>query len=75
MINQPTLEQIKNDPRPKRMLSVKQVSEKTAIGVSTIWKMVAEGRFPKPLKYKSMDKTAWIEYEVEDWLTENLIQA
>ncbi len=74
MINQPTLEQIKNDPRPKNMLDINQVSEKTGLGVSTIKKKKAEGTFPQPVQYEDMPyKNLWPDFVIDDWINQSIV--
>ncbi len=48
------------------LLDVKQVAELLNIGVSTVWALVKEGRFPKPIRltsrcsrWKRSDVVAW----------------
>ena len=48
------------------LLDVKQVAELLNIGVSTVWVLVKEGRFPEPIKltsrcslWKRSDVVAW----------------
>lgn len=48
------------------LLDVKQVAELLNIGVSTVWTLVKEGRFPEPIRltsrcsrWKRSDVVAW----------------
>lgn len=48
------------------LLDVKQVAELLNIGVSTVWALVKEGRFPEPIRltsrcsrWKRSDVVAW----------------
>ncbi|VVE77367.1 helix-turn-helix transcriptional regulator [Pandoraea sputorum] len=50
-----------------RALSVKQVAEKLSLGQSTIYRMVANGEFPKPFVLYS-NRTAWLEEDIDAWL-------
>ncbi|MBW2187323.1 MAG: AlpA family phage regulatory protein [Deltaproteobacteria bacterium] len=51
----------------KRLLRIKQVLEIIPLGKSTVWKMVAEGKFPQPIKL-SERCTAWRESDVVAWM-------
>lgn len=37
---------------------------------STIWKMIKEGRFPKP--HKLGKKCVWLKSDIDDWLSQNV---
>lgn len=52
---------------PERLLRLPQVLDLVPLGKSTIWKMVAEQRFPAPLKLSSRC-TVWKERDVRDWI-------
>jgi prophage regulatory protein len=47
-------------------LSVSQVAKRLSIGKSTVWRWVAQGKFPKPRKFSSMT-TRWALVDVETW--------
>jgi|TARA_B110000902_G_C14278425_1_gene575785 prophage regulatory protein len=46
---------------------VKTLSKKLDMGVSTIWKMVKSGNFPKPISLGERF-TAWRSEDVQQWL-------
>lgn len=50
-------------------IRIKQVALKVGLGQSTIYRMIAEGRFPKPFEIASK-RNAWIESDIDDWLAE-----
>lgn len=50
-----------------RLIRLKELLEIVPLGRSTVWKLVSEGRFPKPVKL-SPRTTAWRESEVMDWM-------
>lgn len=59
--------------RPVRALRIRRVCERTDLAQSTLYKLVAEGKFPKPFKLGSVGwgaAAAWLESEVEDWIME-----
>lgn len=50
-----------------RVIRLPEVTQKTGISKSTVWRLVRAGRFPAPLKLGSR-MTAWVEEEVDEWL-------
>lgn len=52
-------------------LTLKAVMTKTSLGRTTLYNLMADGRFPKSIKV-SARKVAWDEKEVEDWMQERL---
>lgn len=56
-----------------KALKIKDVVEKVSLGQSTVYKMVAEGAFPKPFQIAPR-RIAWVESEIEDWLVERASQ-
>jgi prophage regulatory protein len=52
---------------PRRTIRVGQVSEKTGLAESSIWRLVRLCQFPKPMKL-SPGCTAWFEHEIDEWL-------
>lgn len=55
-----------NGPRPRRMLSEKQVLEIVPVGRSTLWRMERAGRFPRST-YISPNRRVWFEDEIVAW--------
>lgn len=55
-------------PRLK-MLTIEQVEEATGLGHSTIYKMIADGKFPKP--QQNVGKNLWRERTLIDWAEKN----
>lgn len=52
-----------------RLLTIDQVSEATNIGKSTIYKLMDEGRFPKP--QRELGKNLWRESALIAWADHN----
>ena len=71
MIENPVIE----DKRPKNMLNADQAAKKLGMAKSTFYEKVRKGIVPKGYKFEHTTGTWWIEYELEDWLNENLIPA
>ncbi len=56
----------KSGPRPRRMLSEKQVLEIVPVGRTTLYRMEKAGRFPRST-YISPNRRVWFEDEVANW--------
>ncbi|MGN6260933.1 MAG: helix-turn-helix transcriptional regulator [Ralstonia sp.] len=52
-----------------KAINIKQVAEKVSLGQSTIYRMIADGEFPKPFPL-SPGRTAWLEEDIDRWLAE-----
>jgi len=50
-------------------IRIKQVAAKVGLGQSTLYRMIAEGRFPEPFEIIPGCK-GWIESDIDDWLAE-----
>ncbi|AAW87593.1 DNA-binding protein [Aliivibrio fischeri ES114] len=56
-----------------RFLRLKEVMALTALGRSSIYKFMSEGRFPQTISLGDR-AVAWVESEVEEWMHERLSQ-
>lgn len=54
-----------------RLIKLKEVIHRTALPRSTLYKYIAEGRFPKPVSLGERN-VAWVESEVEEWILERI---
>lgn len=54
-----------------RMIRIAQVQEQTGLPRSTIYDLIADGRFPKQVKL-SERCSAWVESEIQDWISERI---
>jgi len=60
--------QIINEKPPElRFLRVKEVATKVSVSVATIWKLVSEGKFPKPKKL-NIRTTVWLSTDIDKWI-------
>lgn len=50
-----------------KVLRLSQVMDSTGLGRSTIYKYIAEGKFPPPLQL-SERCVGWLESEVQQWI-------
>lgn len=55
-----------------RALRLKHVQLKTGLGRSSIYAKVKAGDFPAPIRLGSGRASAWIEQEVDQWLTQQI---
>jgi prophage regulatory protein len=51
-----------------RLLTIEEVGARVRLSKPTIYKEIREGRFPRQLRLCA-NKVAWIEREVDDWVT------
>lgn len=56
---------------PDRFIRVGDVSAMVGLGKTTIYKYVAEGRFPAPVALGG-NRVAWLESEVSNWMRERV---
>ncbi|MEM1235121.1 MAG: AlpA family transcriptional regulator [Pseudomonadota bacterium] len=50
-----------------RLLTVREVAERTRLSRATIYKMVRDGDFPRQVQIGA-NKVAWLRSEVEAWI-------
>lgn len=56
-----------------RFIKLKEVMEKTGLARATVYKHVANNKFPKSVSLGER-AVAWIESEVEEWMLERIAQ-
>ena len=54
----------------KRLLRLPQVEDRTPYKRSKIYKLISEGKFPKPVKLGNV--SAWPEDEIDAWIAEQI---
>ena len=59
------------DPEQILILRRRQVQLKTGLSCSTLYSMIAEGTFPRPIRlgYRAV---GWLEHEVDAWLADRI---
>ena len=57
--------------RVTRLIRLPEVQHRVGLGRSTIYRWMAEGKFPKPVQLGGY-AVAWAEDEVEDWISDRL---
>ena len=50
-----------------RLLRLPEVLERTALSQSSLYRLIADDDFPRPLKL-TLRSVAWVENEVDDWI-------
>ncbi|KZX60770.1 MULTISPECIES: AlpA family transcriptional regulator [Gammaproteobacteria] len=54
-----------------RIMRLKEVMDTTGLGRSYIYKLIADGVFPKPVPLGAR-ATGWVSDEVESWILERI---
>ena len=54
-----------------KLIKLKTVMDCTGLARSTVYKFIAEDRFPKPVKLGAR-MVAWVEGEIQQWILERL---
>ena len=57
--------------RVTRLIRLREVQHRVGLGRSTIYRWMAEGKFPKPVQLGGY-AVAWPENEVENWIADRL---
>ena len=57
-----------------QLLRLPDVRQATGLGRSTIYALIAEGRFPSPIKV-SERATAWVGKEVNAWIEQRIVES
>jgi prophage regulatory protein len=57
--------------RVTRLIRLPEVQHRVGLGRSTIYRWMAEGKFPRPVQLGGY-AVAWAEDEVEDWIDSRL---
>jgi prophage regulatory protein len=56
-----------------KILKLKEVIQKTSLARASIYRLIAEGKFPKQIKL-SERSAGWLESEINDWLTNRIAE-
>ena len=57
--------------RVTRLIRLPEVQHRVGLGRSTIYRWMAEGKFPKPVQLGGY-AVAWVEDEIEQWVAAKL---
>ncbi|GAA5061378.1 transcriptional regulator [Citromicrobium sp. RCC1885] len=53
--------------RPTRLIRIREVQHRVGLGRSTIYRWMAEGRFPKPVQLGGRS-VGWTDAQIEAWI-------
>src|SRR5438094_4051254 len=68
---QATAPPLDSGPRLPRLLPFREVRQRVGLSRSSVWRMERAGQFP-PRRRVSVNKVAWWEPEIEEWLQNRL---
>lgn len=54
-----------------KLLRLKAVMEATGLGRSSIYKLIAQGSFPKPVQL-GLRSVGWVDLEIEAWIADKI---
>jgi len=57
--------------RPTRLIRIREVQHRVGLGRSTIYRWMAQGKFPKPVQIGSYS-VAWKENDIEQWISRRI---
>ena len=56
----------------ERLVRMRELCSLTGLGRSTIYRLIKEGRFPKPIDLLGPTTSAWLASEVNAWIAERI---
>lgn len=59
---------------PNKLIRFSEAQHRTGYGKSWIYKLIAQGRFPKPVKIGSRS-IAFVESEVDEWINQRIAES
>lgn len=66
--------EIQSSPAPRRvtrLIRLKEVQHRVGLGRSTIYRWMAEGKFPKPIQLGGYT-VAWAQEDIDGWIATRL---
>lgn len=60
--------------RVTRLIRLKEVQHRVGLGRSTIYRWMAEGKFPKPIRLGGY-AVAWKQEDIDDWIARHIQSA
>lgn len=61
----------KSLPRGTRLMRRPEVEEKTGLGRSSIYALMAQNLFPKPVDL-GLRRVGWVSYEIDAWIMQRI---
>lgn len=65
---------MQNENTAPRLISRKQVEIITSLSRSSIYLLMSQGRFPKPVQIADQ-RVAWVNAEINAWVEERIVNA
>jgi len=62
---------LQEQQKPKRIIKMPEVSNKTALCKTAIYELIAKGKFPKQVRL-STRSVGWSEASVDQWIDERI---
>mgnify|MGYP001551605366 CR=1 FL=1 len=59
----------------RRFVSRKTVASRHGVHPETVYRLVRDGKFPKPIKFSPRGACRWPEHVVDAWEAEQLVRA
>ncbi len=60
-----------NKEKLMRFLRLNEVQERVGLGRTSIYKMMGEGKFPKPVNTLGRN-VAWLDSEIDEWMMDRI---
>ena len=57
-----------------RVIKIKEVLDRTQVSRSQVYSLIAEGKFPKPIKLGGGRSSGWISSEVDQWIDDRILE-
>ena len=61
-----------NGPSYDTLLRLPAVRARTGLGRSSIYRLIDEGLFPRPVQLRGTTLVAWAQSEIDAWITERV---
>lgn len=65
--------QLNSQPVPRRLLLLSAVKDRTGLSKSAIYRAMALGEFPRPVKV-AQSSVRWVESEVDAWIVARIAE-
>ena len=56
----------------RRVLRIAETLDKSGLCRSSVYKLMAQGEFPRPIKLGSTKAVGWLESDIEDWIDQQV---
>lgn len=66
-MSESTIHQVEVPDQPTRLIRIREVQHRTGLGRSTIYRWMADGKFPKSVQLGG-HSVAWVEQDVHAWI-------